>query len=253
MNILPIIGIPVVEHCNINCKGCLHFCHVGQEPYFYDFEIFKGDFQRLRILFDEIINIRFYGGEPLLHGELGNFIKFAYEVYPSAEFEIITNGILLTTMSEELKRAIKSYNVKINWSVYPIISETKFAETIEFLEENKIEYQYNMIDKFYACFDVSGSQNKEEAYKRCSGKHCHVLKNGKISCCPAPLVSHYINQLGGEVDFADGILNIYEVSRSENVIKFLNKPHSVCMYCGSPRYFKWEMQRESVSLSDWEL
>jgi organic radical activating enzyme len=253
MSILPIIGIPVVEHCNINCKGCLHFCHVGQKPYFYDFETFKGDFQRLKFLFDEINKIIFYGGEPLLHGGLGKFIEFAYGLYPNAGIEIITNGILLPQMGWELREAIKRCNVKINWSVYPVICETKFAEILGFLEENKMEYQYKRIDNFYACLDASGSQDKEEAYKKCSGRNCHVLRNGKISVCPAPLVGQYINQLGANIDFMDGILDIYRVSKSEDVINFLKKPHTACKYCGSPRYFKWEMQSGIADINDWEI
>ena len=66
------IGIQIVDHCNLNCRGCLHFCHKGQEPYFYLAQQYQKDLKRLH----EIVNIntiRIYGGEPYC---IHNFVIF---------------------------------------------------------------------------------------------------------------------------------------------------------------------------------
>ena len=43
MSVLKRIGIPIVEHCNLKCKGCLHFCNSNQEEFYYDCEEFERD------------------------------------------------------------------------------------------------------------------------------------------------------------------------------------------------------------------
>lgn len=70
MSVLKRIGIPIVEHCNLKCKGCLHFCNSNQEEFYYDCEEFERDVMRLSELFDNIEVLILYGGEPLLHPKI---------------------------------------------------------------------------------------------------------------------------------------------------------------------------------------
>lgn len=246
------LGIPVVEHCNLNCKGCLHFCHVGQEPYFCDFNEYENNLKRLRELFEEIDIIRLYGGEPFLHPNLKNFIEATYKHFPYTNIEILTNGILLDKMPQNLVDSILKYKVKICWSIYPIMNDRKISTLIDLLNNEGIDYSYNKIEKFYTCFDFTGNQNKDESFEKCSGKYCHVMRNGRISNCPAPLVGHYINQLGANIDFNDGIIDIYKVTCGKDILDFMQEAHTACKYCGAPRYFKWERQSGECSLDDWK-
>lgn len=246
------LGIPVVEHCNLNCKGCLHFCHIGQKPYFCDVDQYKNDLRRLRELFEEIDIIRLYGGEPLLHPNLKEFIEVTNKHFPHTNIEILTNGILIDRMSTDLINSILKCKVKICWSIYPIMDDNIIFAFLDLLNKNGIYYSYNRVKEFYTCFDATGNQNKDEAFEKCSGKYCHVMKNGKISNCPAPMVSHYIKQLGANIDFNDGILDIYKISCGQDILDFIQNPHTACKYCGAPRYFKWERQNGECSLDDWK-
>lgn len=80
-----------------------------------------------------------------------------------------------------------------------------------------------------------------------------MLKDGKISCCPAPMVGHLINQFGADIDFTDGVFDIYNAINPSEIIGFINKPHNACRYCSSPHFFNWELQSQGVSLKDWEI
>lgn len=247
------IGIPVVEHCNLNCKGCLHFCHIGQEPFFYNINSYIKDIKQLKRFINYIDVIRLYGGEPLLHDDLFKFIDYSKNTFPKSNIEILTNGILITQMNECLVKSIKKNNVKICWSIYPVINDIKFEETIAFLNDNDINYTFTKVEQFYACYDFNGNINKDMAYLKCSGKYCHMLKDGKISCCPAPMVGHHINKFGADVDFTDGMFDIYNATNPSEIIDFLNKPHNACRYCSSPHFFNWELQSQNVSLNDWKI
>ncbi|MBR4026658.1 MAG: radical SAM protein, partial [Lachnospiraceae bacterium] len=204
MSELQEIGIPVVEHCNINCKGCLHFCHRKQLPYFADINKLEKDLNRLHSFFDNIKTIRLYGGEPLLHKELYKFIICCKKIYVDSEIEILTNGLLLMDISSKLIETLKEYSVKIYWSVYPVINEEKYNQILKFIEINSLNCVINKVTEFYTCFDFTGNIDAYKAFERCSGKHCHILREGKISCCPAPLVGHLINKFGAGIDFSDG-------------------------------------------------
>lgn len=246
------IAIPIVEHCNLNCKGCLHFCHKGQTPYYYDIDRFRMDIKKLHLYFKEIGSVRLYGGEPLLHNQLGEFIKVIRKYYPKSELKLLTNGLLITRIQPTLIAALKKYQVKIYWSVYPIITTEEYAETIRFMDRHGLHYSVNYINEFCAFYEPNGNIDPQYAYKRCSGKYCHVMRNGKISCCPAPLVGHLINELGGNIDFSDSVLDLYGETSAEEILDFLSKPHPVCKYCTVPRYFAWQQQNENYSLDDWK-
>lgn len=250
-NQLSSLGIPVVEHCNLNCKGCLHFCHRGQKPHYYIITDFIRDIRKIHEYYERIEVLRFYGGEPLLHHELELFILNARKEFPDAVIELLTNGILLRSMKETLIDIMKCCGVKICWSLYPIMSTEQVNDICDFLDKCGLVYEINRIHEFYACYDPGGNIQKEEAYAKCSGKHCHVLRNGKISVCPAPLVGYYLNKLGADIDFSDGILNLYQNLDVDEIDHFLHTPHNACKYCAPPRYYEWERQQDSVLLDDW--
>ena len=58
----------IADHCNLKCKGCIHFSPLAEEK-FLDTDIFQRDCQRIAELTDNnrLGKIRLMGGEPLLH------------------------------------------------------------------------------------------------------------------------------------------------------------------------------------------
>ena len=245
------MGIQLVDHCNLNCKGCLHFCHKGQEPYFYAPERYGRDLRRLTSLVT-LGGIRIYGGEPLLHGELKRIIEISHEIMPDAVLRLFTNGLLLRSMSAELITALREHNVKIIWSVYPVFDDEMFVSTCNFLNEAGLMYQAERTQIFYACMRREGDIEPEYAFKRCNGKSCHVMQDGKISLCPAPMVAKIMTKFGFDHDVSDSLLDIYDTALTgEQVAEFLRSPHSVCRFCTAPSYFSWQQQSGYAAPEDW--
>lgn len=99
---LPILSFEVhlAEHCNLNCRGCDHFCPLAK-PAYTDLNVFQRDFKRLSELFHmEAGEIHLLGGEPLLNPQVEEFCKIARKNFPKATINIITNGILLPEMPD---------------------------------------------------------------------------------------------------------------------------------------------------------
>lgn len=251
MRTLDIIGIPIVEHCNLNCKGCLHFCHIGQKKRCYNVHAYQHDLGLLRKFFEQIHVIRIYGGEPLLHPEWPRFITVSKMFYPDAAIELWTNGLLLKSLHETAITVLKENNVRIHWSVYPILDDAE-ESICKFLKKYHLTYIQTHVTEFYTCFYPDENFSMEDAHRKCSGKHCHILRNGKLSPCPAPLAGDYVRELGGAFDFSDGILDLDKPAlTSDQILTFLNSPHSACRHCGAPQYFPWQQQTEPVHLNDW--
>lgn len=245
------MGIQIVDHCNLNCKGCSHFCHEGQEPYFYTPERYERDLQRLTSLVT-LGGIRIYGGEPLLHTELSRIITISHNIVPDAELRLFTNGLLLRSMPETLTVVLREHNVKVIWSVYPVFDDEAFAATCKFLQTAGLAYQAERTDKFYACMRQEGDIEPEYSFARCNGRNCHVMQDGKISLCPAPMVAKIMTKFGFNNDISDGLLNIYDTALTgEQVADFLRSPHSVCRFCTAPTYFSWHQQSGDATLEDW--
>lgn len=153
MSVLKRIGIPIVEHCNLKCKGCLHFCNSNQEEFYYDCEEFERDVMRLSELFDNIEVLILYGGEPLLHPKIIRLLEIVRVYLKKTKIEILTNGLLLPTLDENFYQSIKKYDVCIGWSAYPVGKKINMKIEDTLISE-KVVYYKNDVQMFYGIFRI---------------------------------------------------------------------------------------------------
>ncbi len=65
----PVLGYVeyhVSWHCNLNCKGCAHYCNLNREPRFGDIGSFHDNLVQLNRLFDNVETFTLMGGRTLL-------------------------------------------------------------------------------------------------------------------------------------------------------------------------------------------
>ena len=67
---IPLIEYHLVNHCNLNCKGCAHFAPLAK-PWFADINEFEKDLNQLssKVIIDKLT---LFGGEPLLNNDIFN-------------------------------------------------------------------------------------------------------------------------------------------------------------------------------------
>ncbi|MDR1139211.1 MAG: radical SAM protein [Rickettsiales bacterium] len=102
------LEINIVNHCNLSCKSCDHLAPICDE-HFYKFNELEYSLQNFSSNTDreEIHKVFLFGGEPLLHPELGRIIEMVRSTLNISMFQMITNGILLDTLSDDLLSIFK--------------------------------------------------------------------------------------------------------------------------------------------------
>ena len=118
------LNIPIVEHCNLNCRGCFHFSPIA-EPWCMEPEDLRQDLALLRDVPEVETFLRglmIYGGEPLLHPALEEIMDLVRGAFPGqgVNCAIMTNGLLLSRMPESFWEKCRTLAVGISLSPYPI-------------------------------------------------------------------------------------------------------------------------------------
>lgn len=248
----------VAYQCNLNCKGCSHFSPLVKEPLFATADMIKRDLTQLKKLVKNIWRICMLGGEPLLNKQLGEILYVVREIYPNVKLSILTNGLLIRNMPDELVTAIYKTNTKIILTQYPQMGDL-YIKDIEFLKKNNIPFGINMGKQKQAFLKRLTSKDNTDVYvkfENCVSKRCTTMFNGKIAACYLPLTISYLDKyFGTHLENEEDMLDIYEEGISgRDIICFLDNPNSVCQICNSNHgLYYWEQSQKEIPLSDYVI
>lgn len=240
----------LADHCNLNCKGCAHFSNLVPEPVFADLEQFEKDCRRLSELFSNIQQFFLLGGEPLLNKNISSFIKVARNSFPYARICIVTNGLLMLSLSRETIEAIHDYNVEVSVSAYNCLDVDKIKK---FANNNKIITDYRMEKGgFTKYINLKGDSDAKEMFEHCPRRSCFYLDKGSIAACAMPFVVKYFNQYFNESILENEGIDLYHSNLDGwEILKRLFSPMDTCKYCGEPVPFRWEIAKAPFDKTDW--
>lgn len=250
---LDIMEYHVADFCNMNCKGCGHCANLIENAGFPDIDSYEKELDRLAELFDGIGLIRLLGGEPLLNPQLLDFLKLTRKYFPFSNLHLVTNGILLDEMSEELLRFIREESVIMDISLYPPMHGME-EEIRKALTSKGILFNIERIEYFYRRFMPCGGNDPERSFANCDSSANHLMYKGKIASCAMPFSVEILNkEYGYEVthdawiDLFDEHLDGWEINRR------LKQASSLCSYCSSGlEEFNWAQRNGQDALeSDW--
>lgn len=244
------IEFQLADHCNLNCKGCTHFSNLVPEPVFADKAAFAKDLAQLRSYFSYLHYFYLMGGEPLLNAELGDYIRLIRETFPYTQIVIVTNGLLICTLKEEVLKIIAENNAQISISDYSCLEKEKIDR---FLGAYGIVPEFRGgKENFGKHINLKGDSDPERTFYQCPSRHCTFLGKGKISACCQPLTAHYFNAYFHEnlpedegIDLYDPDMNGWEAARR------LFTPMESCRYCTDDVSFAWEIARPPFRKEDW--
>lgn len=227
---LPYIEYHVADHCNLNCRGCVHFSPLVAGQVFAEYEQVESDLHQLKKLVPYVEEIHILGGEPLLNKELWRYLKLTREVYPYAQIVVITNGLLLKAMDENLILSMRENDVSMVVSLYEPMYKTIESAIAAVNAKGVCVNVSEAIDKFAYAFDERGGHLSGAQRINC---RCPNLYRGKLSLCPMIAYMDYFNAaFGKEIDVEDGRIDIYDSSLTfGKLCDRLGTPIDVCDKC----------------------
>ena len=101
------------------------------------------------------------GGEPLLHPQVYEFCQITRRYFQKSSIVLVSNGILLHQLTDELIEKFNNINIELCVSNYGLgIDMNKF---------NKFKYHYfhNKNLMYNIGLDLSGNQPIDDAFRRC--------------------------------------------------------------------------------------
>lgn len=261
--LFPYFQIILIKTCNLNCKGCTHFANLFnkqiEKDNIYPIQNYEED---LRILsqYVNVFRLRLLGGEPLLYPYLGEAIKIAKQNFPLSDIRIVTNGLLIPRMSDQLLSIIRENNIGIDISPYKPTTKIK-EKIISKLEQFDIDYCFEgyedeYIKEFSKNISIDKENDKEKAMKSCFSLQCQTLLNGKIYKCPFEALGYkFFNYFGIESNSANWGYDIKNdnINWTSMVNNLKNNPVNACKYCSDRiEPFKWEIE-SNPQIIDWTV
>lgn len=229
---LAYIEVHLVDHCNLNCKGCSHFSPIA-DKWFIDPNKYLRDIKQLKKLFSKIRLIRLMGGEPLLHPDLERILFQTRAVFPKADIRIATNGVLLDQMSDSFWKACKTNSIVIDLTLYPPV-KYKLKILTRLTLAKKVRLTIRRPKYFYAFYNSQGKPDLTAENQKCVSLFhiCPNLRNGRIYSCPIPAYVLFFNKRFGTAIPSDGYVDIFAPNLTGwDVKKALQKFPSACRYC----------------------
>ncbi|MDE7223491.1 MAG: radical SAM protein [Acetatifactor sp.] len=246
------------DSCNLNCKGCGHFCPIVSEANFLDLEKYDRDLSQINKKFWGVGKIYLLGGEPLLHPQASKFAVVTRKHFPDADIRLYTNGLLLPKQSKEFWDIIRENAIHIEISVYaPTLS---MFDRIEAVLQKNDAWEEAILWKnkqlFYKSKLLQSNGNKEEAFAKCSTKICHYLRDGYLALCPGILLrkifwEHY--NIDPQYIPEDNAINLYDESVTGwQIVEYFKQPNEACYFCGTSQCFDWDTRTmETAQITDW--
>ncbi|MDR0683076.1 MAG: radical SAM protein [Dysgonamonadaceae bacterium] len=251
------LAIHLVDHCNLNCKGCDNFSCIADEKY-HSVRSLENDFRRIfELAGGKIDGINLLGGEPLLHPELIKIINIAGKYFSRTNLGLVTNGVLLLKQEDIFWETCKNNNVKVIITKYPI--NLPFVKIEETAKKHGTLLQYfgdtgTMLKQMYKWpLNLQGTEDKQKSFELCfKSNTCMALDDGKIyTCATIPYIKYFNKYFETNLEVSEkDYIDIYSVKNIEEIFEFLRKPMPFCRYCnikGVVHDIKWETSKKEIS------
>lgn len=259
----PGIDVHVVDHCNLRCRGCVHFAPIA-EPRFLDLDEYGRDlaaFGAIPGIEDYIRRLCLMGGEPLLHPELPEVIRVSRAHLPKALITLSSNGLLLKRMDEEFWQAMRECAIELYLSPYPIkvdypalikLAESWGVSAITVDDATGSDRGKEVF--FHLAIDPSGSQDPVASHNRCPfGGSTMQLAQGRIWPCQVTAHHAPLNErfgLGLRAQPEDS-LALGDITSTDQIDDLRRHPHPMCRYCNNDRLAVAEWGISSLEAGEW--
>lgn len=220
--------------CNLHCRGCCDYIQLAEgEPPFYDLETFIRDLEQLKQFFWGIEKIRLMGGEPLMQKRIAEFAEHTRRLFPDTDLRIVTNGLLIPSLSVETLQRLKNCGSTFDISNYPPTLRKK-KEIASVLQKAGVSYDFGIpIRYFFRTIAEKPSDDPKLSFDNCLFTRCHMLLEGGIlaPCSYAACVGRLNRHFGTHYPETD-VVDLYRTDLDGwQILQWMSAPHLFCTCC----------------------
>lgn len=231
------ISLPLALHCNINCASCNMFSPLCQEE-IYSFEEIKKDLALIKKMQLEFIRFNITGGEPFLNKDIIKILKYIRMEFPEKKIDLYTNGIIMSTFSDEQLESLSKFRIEFHITeyeiskkyldkLYPRLDKFNIFYILDYMDKHKIFYKKTIdFDKKVPIYDYINCQY----YTYCFS---FFMYKGKLFKCPMAMQTENINMHSSkkiERTLKD-YLNLAEIKFPDQIYDFWKARMPMCDYC----------------------
>lgn len=193
----------------------------------------------------------------MLHPELLEFLKITRKLFPVGNINLVTNGVLISKMTDEFWDTIKKYDIVLRPTKYPVAVDYDAIEKKAMEKEIKFKYFGSARSKnswIHTVIAESGLSNENDSFLLCGNANsCSVLRDGKIYPCPRAAKIEIFNKYFN-TDFKitkNDYIDIYEDICLEDIMRFLARPIPFCRYCEWSEYNPTGWEQSKRQIGEW--
>lgn len=246
--VIPQVEMHISDYCNLNCKGCTHYSALFERKLpIYDEQI--KDVIKLKSKCSHIIRFYILGGEPFLNTDIEKYLIGIKKELPTTDLWIVTNGLLLLSIPENILKKISELGIIVSISEYKpthdIIDKIKKR-----LEKYDVSYdirEYEKKTKFLIPLSLTCNSKYENV---CISDGCVNIWNGEIAKCPSLMYIDKLNDYFG-VEFPNqGIMDLENSPNGIELIKKLEEKVPLCKHCVDKKIEWQQCDMRNIQLED---
>ncbi len=255
------LEIHLTDHCNLNCKGCGHFCNIAPE-FFLSPEAFRDEMQKVAAYFSEVEELYLLGGEPLLHKQLADIVLNARNFVPIRRLVVLSNGILVTHLGEKEWQALHQAQAQLSISEYPLNLPREQIEELGRTHDVPIIWEGPITRFFVAPLVKEGTADPYDSFEACQGySACPILRDGALYHCAAAAYDDILRtqfSLKGSV-FKTRDEDRFILKRQPRLrdawaaLNFLRACSPFCRFCDFTHFTWYDWGHSHKRLSEWTL
>lgn len=244
---LPSVEMHISDACNLNCRGCTHF-----SPLFHhvdaDLESRLSDVRKLKSKVSYIVDFTLLGGEPFLNPEVNGYIEGIRKILPDTRLNLITNGLLIPKLPQDVLDCIRRNRVIVGISEYEPTHEI-IGDITKPLSDAGVKYlirSFSKKQKFNKPIELHPSGKYQ---KKCISDGCVNIYNGLVCRCPTLMYAFKFNEAFGAHLPTDGIMTLDEAPEGAEFLKILREAVPLCEHCVE-NPMPWSRCEGKPSISD---
>ena len=238
------LELSLVDHCNLNCKGCTHYCPIAPEHYMST-EMLECNLAHLSAVDSDMFRyVYLLGGEPLLHPEINRVMRLVRRYFPHTEIRLLTNGVRVAAMPDEFWNTCRESGTVISVTVYPV--KVDYDAVGEECRRRGVGYEIFRQpdgDKFFSkhTIDDVDPGNRYINFIRCYQAGCLTLREDRIyPCATSAYVSLINSRFGRHFETCEkDYIEVCRVRRKGDLMRLKNRPTPFCRYCTKLTPVSW--------------